>query len=495
MQIGEKGINLSGGQKARVALARAVYARAAIVLLDDPLSAVDAHVGKHIFREVIGPAGLLANSTRILVTHQTQFLPLADQIVVLDAGKVLVQGTYSQLRSSTVDLSAIASLSEDAESDRAALLGEADMETEAAALDLGDSTKAEEKPVRSEVAAGDKTKNANGSRLMKDEEMATGSVSWAAHLDYLRAMGGVCFGVLLLVMCVWDKAVAVCTDYWLTIWINPSASFLGPHVPDSDALDFWIPIYFGGVVVAGLSNYGRGLFFGVIMGTRAARVLYMRMSESVLSAPMYFFETTPSGRIINRFTSDTMKMDFELLMTVSQWINCIASVVGALVLICAVNPWFLTVMPIFGFLYTLFYSMSSSATRDLQRLEAVSRSPIFTQFAETLNGLSTIRAFGATTRFEAQSLALVSMNTRAYLNQDLCSQWISQRLDFCSAAITASTVLLPIVVIHAGGSLGTPAAAYGLCITYALELSAFLKFGTKMTLDVQKGMASVEVRK
>merc|ERR1719440_1750988 len=110
-QIGEKGINLSGGQKARVALARACYARAPLVLLDDPLSAVDAHVGQHIFSEVLGPAGLLASSTRVLVTHQTQFLPHADHILVLEAGSVLAQGSFADLRASSVDLSSIASLS------------------------------------------------------------------------------------------------------------------------------------------------------------------------------------------------------------------------------------------------------------------------------------------------------------------------------------------------------------------------------------------------
>ena len=185
-------------------------------------------------------------------------------------------------------------------------------------------------------------------------------------------------------------------------------------------------------------------------------------------------------------------MDFQLLMTLSQWTNCMSNVIGALVLICTVNPWFLVVLPLFGAIYCVAYWLSCSATRDLQRLEAVTRSPIFTQFSETLSGLSTIRAFGRTAQFEKASVALVAANTQCFYNQDTASQWISQRLDFCSAFIAGITVLLPTLVLEFGGSLSTSPAAFGLCITYALDLSAFLKFGTKMTLDIQRGMAGVE---
>jgi ABC-type multidrug transport system fused ATPase/permease subunit len=460
-QIGEKGINLSGGQKARVALARACYAGATTLLLDDPLSAVDAHVGKHIFREVLGPKGLLSGTTRILVTHQTQFLPLADHIVILDEGRILAQGAYKVLKASDMDLSAIASLSADgADADLEKLLGNDEAEA-------------------GEAAREDAAKNAKdqgkGTVLTVDEERATGSVSWAMHRAYLKAMGGSCLGVIFLFGMIWERFLLVATDYWLTMWIDPSSSGLGRHTPDTSTYEFWIPIYFGGVLVAGISVYSRALLMGVVMGLRAARVVYQRLASSVLSAPMLFFETTPSGRILNRFTSDTEQMDFALLMQLTQF-----------------NPWFLTAMPVFGLIYCGAYYLSSSATRDLQRLEAVSRSPIFTQFSETLNGLSTIRAFGATQRFQAQSKELVTRNTRCLYNQDLANQWISLRLDCCSASIAAITVLLPTLTIHLGNSLSTSPAAFGLCITYALELSAFLKFGTKMMLEIQKCMAAVE---
>ena len=476
-QIGEKGINLSGGQKARVALARACYARAPTILLDDPLSAVDAHVGKHIFREVLGPRGLLAGCTRILVTHQTQFLPGADMVVVLSDGKVLAQGTFDELRRSDIDLSSIASLSDGADADLETLLGADDNGADAAAK-AGDKA--------------DKAATNKGTTLVNDEERATGSVSWATHYGYLQEMGGVGFGLILLAGCMFERAMMVCTDYWLAMWIDPSSSGLGAYTPDRDEYGFWIPIYFAGVLIAGFAVFSRSLFMGLCMGLRAARTIYAGLAKAILSAPMVFFETTPSGRILNRFTSDTEQVDFGLLMQLSQYINCISSVIGALTLICIVNTWFLCVLPFIAAIYVAVYYVSSSATRDLQRLEAVSKSPIYTQFSETLNGLSTIRAFGATARFEMQSLELVKRNTRCFYNQDFASQWASLRLDLCSAIISTMTVLLPIATIQLGASMSTSPAAFGLCITYALELSAFLKFGTKTMLELQKGMSSIE---
>ena len=415
--------------------------------------------------------------------------------MLLEQGSVLAQGSFAELQASDIDLSAISTLGDGTKytpEDLAALLGTHDEATDGP-KPVPEAPISPLKPIRSaEVKLGDKTKDNAGATLVKDEERASGSVSWATHMAYVRAMGGGLSIVLLLFAVACDKFVAVATDYWLALWIDPSTSKLGEVVPEQNVFEFWIPIYVGGVLLTGVLVYFRAVFFNVSMGLRAARVIYGRLCDSVLAAPMLFFETTPSGRILNRFTSDTEQVDFALLMTLSQWTNCMSNVIGALVLICTVNPWFLTVLPFFGAIYCVAYWVSCSATRDLQRLEAVTRSPIFTQFSETLSGLSTIRAFGRTVQFEKASLALVANNTQCFYNQDAASQWISQRLDFCSALIAGITVLLPTLVMEFGSSLSTSPAAFGLCITYALDLSAFLKFGTKMTLDIQRGMAGVE---
>ena len=308
----------------------------------------------------------------MLVTHQTQFLPLADQVVILSHGRVVARGTYAEVRELACDLPEASFLTDlaDTSSDLEALLGSTEDDAGRAAetaqtVALG----------RSELLVGDVTKNAAGSKLVQEEERATGSVSWAVHLQYLHAAGGVGFGLVLLLGCCWERAVMVSTDYWLSLWVNPYGARLVRIDRPQSEFDFWIPIYFGCVVLAGISVFARSLFMGgtargsptrstllcapvhcpaletalllrpsplpslatllsavpckfiatVVMGLRAARVLYKELAASVIASPMVFFETTPSGRIVNRFTSDTEQMDFQLLMMLSQWINCIST--------------------------------------------------------------------------------------------------------------------------------------------------------------------------
>ena len=591
-QIGEKGVNLSGGQKARIALARACYAQADVLLLDDPLSAVDAHVGKHLFRHVLGPRGLLAGTTRILVTHQTQFLPLCDLVVIMDGGRVACSGSYAELKAqsgfdglkksgSGADLASLGALSELAESDlddrsisrstsktpsrvassaalsalaegggdggggeglkaASALAGvpmapgkpaaaagakpsdrsislveitvDARSTAEGATVPrhhvmqvragtIADMSVAKKgKLVRSgtQMQVGDSKKNAVGSKMVEAEERKTGAVGFGVYAAYMRAAGGYPWFLLLLLACCTEKALLLSTDYWLPIWID--ASNPGPTsgrsavIPsfgvDPQALEFWVPIYFGLASVGMLAVYCRSVLMQAVMGVRACRTIYAALIRSVLAAPMTFFETTPSGRILNRFTSDTEQLDMVLLMTATQWVNCIFNILGTLVLVSVTNYYFLAwLFPLF-LLYTLLFRHTNSATRDLQRLEAVSRSPIFAQFSETLNGISTIRAFGRVRDFQTASQTLVNTNSRCFFSQILAQQWVSIRLDLIGSTVIAAAVLLPVVAVNFNQDLSIALA--GLAISYTLEICNFLKHMTKITLDLEKSFASVE---
>jgi len=207
---------------------------------------------------------------------------------------------------------------------------------------------------------------------------------------------------------------------------------------------------------------------------------------------MLFFESNPSGRIVNRFTTDTEQLDYNLLMTFQQWFNCVTSVIGALTLIAIVNPWFLVLLPLLAVIYSLVYSTAAGATRDLKRIDSTSNSPIFSHFSETLAGISTIRAFGASRRFERQSAELVRTNCMAQLNMHLTGQWVSLRLDVISHLVTASAIVIPMVLVHAGASVTASPATFGLAIAYSLELAQFLKHLTKMTIDLDAGFSSIE---
>ena len=199
--------------------------------------------------------------------------------------------------------------------------------------------------------------------------------------------------MLVLLLCA-DRSTIVFTDVWLVTSIDSG---------DASKLEMFLPIYMGLGITAAVLVYIRSYLTMVLMGVRAAKTLYERVTTAVLAAPMSFFEQTPAGRILNRFTSDTETVDNVLLQNLQQWLNCIMPVIGTSALICVVNPYFvLWLVPLAG-VFLLLRSYAAGAQRDLQRLESISRSPIFTAFGEALNGLPTIRAFSSEARFEASN--------------------------------------------------------------------------------------------
>lgn len=510
-QIGEKGINVSGGQKARIALARAVYSRADVYLLDDPLSAVDAHVGKHLFQHVIGPDGLLAGKTRVLVTHQTQYLPLADDVVLIESGSVMMRGHFDELRQSehAGDFPALSGLLEDvstAEDIRVSLVEDAPPVDSAApepptappsdppsepasgppskpASQRDEEVDIEATTTGGVIAAGNAKQNDSGARLVQLEERQTGAIDRKVFEAYIRAAGGKKLVVVAVLLCCLDRGLTTFTDMWLAYWIE--GRFANP-----ENFGFWIPIYVGLAFVASFAVYGRSVYTMVVLGVTAAKRLHVQLLDAVLRAPTSFFETTPSGRILNRFTSDTEMCDNTLLQNLQQWINCVLPIVSTLVIISVINPIFVPWLLFLFIFYVALYRHSVSATRDMQRLNQVSRSPIFSQFSETLSGLTTIRSFGAGPRFEAISESLVNANTRCAYSQYLLTNWVTLFLDLMAASIVFFAALFPIIALESGWAISI--SLVGLSLNYSFELSSFLKHATRMTLEVQKSFAGIE---
>jgi ABC-type multidrug transport system fused ATPase/permease subunit len=512
-QIGEKGINVSGGQKARIALARAVYARADVYLLDDPLSAVDAHVGKHLFQQVIGPEGLLADKTRVLVTHQTQYLPLADDVVLIEAGSVMMRGHFDELRKAenADDIPALTGLLEDvsvAEDVRGSVVDPPPPGDDAAPESKPPSAPSSEPPSAPAsgppskhpshredeeddpkagkggvIARGDAKQNELGAQLVHLEERQTGAIDSKVFKAYIRAAGGNKLVVLAIILCCIDRGLTTFTDLWLAYWIEG-------RFADSENFGFWIPIYVGLAFAASFAVYGRSVFTMVCLGVTASKHLHAQLLDSVLRGPTSFFETTPSGRILNRFTSDTEMCDNTLLQNLQQWVNCVLPIISTLVIISVINPIFIPWLLFLGVFYVALYRHSVAATRDMQRLNQVSRSPIFSQFSETLSGLTTIRSFGAGPRFEATSERLVNANTRCAYSQYVLSQWVTLFLDLMAASIVFCAALFPIIALESGWVVSI--SLVGLSLNYSFELSNFLKHATRMTLEVQKSFAGIE---
>ena len=300
-EIGERGINLSGGQKARISLARAMYSpKTKILLLDDPLSAVDSHVGEHLFQEAIN-GSILQGSTRVLVTHHVRFLPRCDVVVVLENGRIKQCGTYADLVARGINFAG-------------AVVTPKKHEEEDSQQDSDDSAS---EPAKELNAQGphdshqrDTGKIQEGQNLIHEEEQLKGRVGLSSYLHYAKAGGTfVAFSTLTAQGC--SRALDVGAYFWLAYWSNETvkASLKSP-LTESKTLEF-LGIYASLGIFSVIFIAARGALLA-FHRCRACRVLHSDLMASILRAPVRFFDTTPTGRILNRFAYDTDKVDLDL---------------------------------------------------------------------------------------------------------------------------------------------------------------------------------------
>eukprot|EP01050_Picozoa_sp_SAG11_P008241 SAG11_NODE_717_length_7606_cov_5.968563_4_plen_403_part_00 len=396
-EIGEKGINISGGQKARIALARAVYRDADIVLMDDVLAAVDVHVGERLMTDCICGAAM-AGKTRVLCTNQLHVLPRCDRVVVLDRGEIVQDGTYQELMARPAGPLAMLVAKHEGQQQQqqgGANAAAGDNDGKVASAEAGE----EQRQQRAKVVAasssgitdvaehGDRLKadGAAGARLVEEEERKEGQVALAVVGRYLSA-GSTKLPLLVMgAAFILGQLLAAFADYWLALWTN---------VGRGDASLFWY--YETGYAVMAIAStiivLLRALRWAMTF-VRAAEVLHNNLLENVLYLPMAFFDTTPTGRILTRFARDVDQIDTMLSSTCEMMCDLVLQVAGAIAVAAYVVPYIL--LPILAALpiYKFFARYFRSTTRELQRLESVSRAPIFAQFSETLAGVQTIRAY------------------------------------------------------------------------------------------------------
>jgi ABC-type multidrug transport system fused ATPase/permease subunit len=547
--LGERGINLSGGQKARVALARAIYRDADVYLLDDPLSAVDAHVGQHIFHECI--LGALAGKTRVLVTHQVHLLHLCDLIVVLDHGSVKAFGTYNELRTSGVDISAFvthASEKEIADMSKLSLTAEPHVSSldvippmtsivNAVVVDLSerritsedsvsstigldvdgeehtDDATIVEKPKNMDYVAvemeevsltetsdppspapavstsvGDyalndgakklagerKVDGRSGTKITTVEEKNDGDVKWRTYSYYIAAGGwGKFAGVVFFL--IMGQLLGIISSFWLAHWgeVNTRESLKGkPLTSDQNTvyLNFFALYSMMGVV--GLTL--RALVLAQHrLGTSSK--LHKDLLDSTLGAPVAFFDVTPIGRILNRFSSDMVVIDEELSQTISQLTNSLFSCIGAVGAIAgATKGTFLALCVPLIFLYERIQRYFRKSNTAIARNQSVSLSPIYADFSQALTGLSSIRAYGESTRFINALENRVDYNTIASVMGQLAAQWLAIRLDFIGSLIS---FFIAVVAVSTNGFL--PASFLALGLTYSFQMTTYLKFAVR----------------
>ena len=462
-EIGEKGVTLSGGQKQRVSLARLVYADADVNLLDDPLSAVDAHVGAALFEQCI--CGVLGRKTRVLVTHALTYLPHADQIVVVEDGRMREAGTYAELRAKGTDFDTMCKA-------HAVHDGEAAASPKTAASSA--------KAATPEDAPAKKPYIADAKNLTGEEQRTAGNVSSSVYAAYANAAGS--RGVLLLVVVAFSVeygSKAFC-DSWLTFWTSDTFHWSA----DPQKRNYYLLIYFCLFVGNACCTFVERLSV-FYFARRASQNLHDRMLRKVLRMPQTFFDTTPSGRIINRFSRDTEVLDNLLPASLSQFLACFFSILTSFIVISVVNPWFVLVLVPILFLYLKLQRYYIPACVELQRIESTTRSPIYASLGEAVAGIPTIRAYGRGSHFIDASDSVVFRNGCTVQTQRMSAEWLNIRLRFLSAVVST----LAAVLVIAGR---VPPGLAGLTLVYAFQVPQFMERGTAQASDAESKMNSVE---
>ncbi|KAF9042985.1 multidrug resistance-associated ABC transporter [Panaeolus papilionaceus] len=436
-EIGEKGINLSGGQKARVSLARAAYSNSEIVLMDDPLSAVDAYVGKAILEDCI-LSGPLAKKTRILVTHALHVLDKTDYIYVMDNGIIIEQGTYEDLMANSVVFARLiadyGSLEEGSED------GEA-----------GPDSRRKKKQDGEVEDAGPKKADA---QLMQTEERNTGAVEWSVYGRYLKFGGGLFWAPVILGLLALSQAAQVGNNLFLGFWTSGT-------VPGFRQGDYM-------AVYAGLGAAQAVLVFFVTMAfTYASLVaslnLFKAALNGVLKSPTAFFDTTPMGRILSRLSKDQDTLDAELVMTIFPALNSFSSVIGTVALVFYTFPYLGIIflpMAILYYIISVFYRHSSVETK---RMDSLLRSVLYGSFSEALTGLATIRAYREQDRSIKAAEHGLDLENRAYYMTISIQRWLAVRLD-----IFGNILILGIGLFASGFRHSVNPAKIGVVLTYTL---------------------------
>uniref|UniRef100_A0A8C1PET4 Uncharacterized protein n=1 Tax=Cyprinus carpio TaxID=7962 RepID=A0A8C1PET4_CYPCA len=468
-EIGEKGINLSGGQKQRVSLARAVYSSADVYLLDDPLSAVDSHVGKHLFERVIGPKGLLKDKTRILVTHGISFLPYVDEIVVLVNGVVSEVGSYDGLRAS-----------KGAFSEFLETYGKEESSNANANKGLS--------PIQHLQLL-----NSHNSIDQSEHKMVTKSstvddwlwaVKFSVYLQYLRSMGW-CFITWSFLFYFIQNVAFIGQNLWLSDWTEDSVEYFNTTYPNH-IRDMRIGV-FGALGMA----QGFLVFLGTILladgSISASRTLHTSLLSNILKVPMVFFDTTPSGRIVNRFAKDIFTVDEIIPMSFRTCILCLLGVLGTLFVICLATPIFTAVVVPMAVIYYFVQRFYVATSRQLRRLDSVSRSPIYSHFGETVSGISVIRAYGHQQRFLKQNEDTIDQNLKSVYPWIVSNRWLAMRLEFLGNLVVFFSALFAVI---SRDSLNS--GLVGLSISYALNVTQTLNWLVRMTSELETNIVAVE---
>ncbi|XP_041055069.1 multidrug resistance-associated protein 4 isoform X2 [Carcharodon carcharias] len=485
-QIGDRGVTLSGGQKARVNLARSVYQDADIYLLDDPLSAVDAEVGRHLFEQCI--TGVLKNKPRILVTHQLQYLSAADQILILKEGQVVEKGNFKQLLNSGVDFSSLLKQDEEDEqtdSHSATKIIKERTLSETSILSLGSSTQSHkegsfEPPGESVLSA------------VPEESRSEGSIGFKVYKKYFLAGASGFMMLIVIILNLLAHVSYILQDWWLSYWATSQEQLNNTQINGSNNttqqldINFYLGIYAGLTIAVILFGTTRSLIIFKVL-VKASQELHNRMFTSIIRAPVLFFDRNPIGRILNRFSKDIGHLDDLLPYTCMDFLQTFLQILGVVAVAVAIIPWILIPITPLVIMFVFLRRYFLETSRDIKRMESTTRSPVFSHLSSSLQGIWTIRATKTEPQFQAKFDEHQDLHSETWFLFLSTSRWLAVRLDaLCAVFVTAVAFGSIIMANH------LDAGQVGLALSYAITLMGMFQWGVRQSAEVENLLTSVE---
>lgn len=484
-EIGERGVSLSGGQRARVALARACYAMADIYLLDDPLAAVDAHVGAHLWEHVIGPRGMLRTKTRILTLNAVSYLPQCDKIVTLRKGALLEErGTFEEVMAMKGEVYRVISSLKKSESQEQQEEAQAELKK-----DKVQATEHASRPRPRELSLQElKATTMRHLRESKSpqEIQETGSVKWSVYKDYIQSASSV--GVaLFFVAHILTQACTIARDVVLKQW---SAVNARPDTNLDKAASYYLTLYgsMGMLTSVGVCIAPMILYVWLVLSS--AKRYHDSLFSSLLRYPLQWFETTPTGRLLNLFSRDISVIDEVLPRVIQGMARSSVVVMGVVCVVTYSVPAFLVAIIPLAMAYRAVMRYYLSSSRELKRIDAVSKSPIFTWFQEALGGLSTIRAFSQASGFTHAFETRVDLNQMCYFPAVTCNRWLAVRIEFLGSFVILFASTMAIIVVTTGGRMS--AGLLGLMLSQVLSTTQTLNWAVRSASEVEQNIVSVE---